>query len=82
MSTPAPKPRWYHLTPDRLVLLLLAVECLLLLSDRLDWPAWHKGCAVLVAVASVGIALAVMVVWFAMPNPEAPCKTGPSGLLS
>ena len=39
----APKPHWFHLTPDRLVLLLLAAEGLLWLSDRLGWPAWHKG---------------------------------------
>jgi hypothetical protein len=26
MTTPNPQPRWYRLTPDRLVLLLLAVE--------------------------------------------------------
>ena len=46
--------RWYRLTPDRLVLLLLVVEALLWLSDRLGWPAWHKGYAVLTAVAVVG----------------------------
>jgi hypothetical protein len=58
--------RWLHLTPDRLVLLLLAVEGLLWLSDRLGWPAWHKGYAVLVAVASVGVFFLLMLLWFAI----------------
>ena len=56
----------FHLTPDRLVLLLLVVECLLWLSDRLGWPAWHKGYAVLAAVAAVGVAMMTMLVWFAL----------------
>jgi hypothetical protein len=63
--TDAPKPRWYHLTPDRLVLLLLVIEGLLCLSERLGWPAWHKGYAVLTAVASVGVAFLVTLLWFA-----------------
>ena len=41
------KPRWYCLTPDRYVLLLLVVEALLFVSNWLAWPAWHKGYAVL-----------------------------------
>ncbi len=56
----------YHLTPDRLVLLMLAVEGLLWLSDRLGWPVWHKGYAVLTAVASVGVAFLLMLAWFAV----------------
>ena len=53
----APKPRWYRLTPDRLVLLLLAVEGLLWLSERFCWFPFnqHKGWTVLIAVASVGV---------------------------
>jgi hypothetical protein len=58
------KPRWFHPTPDRLVLVLLAVEGLLWLSDRLGWPEWHKGYAVLAAVASVGVFLLLMLLWF------------------
>jgi hypothetical protein len=58
------KPRSYHLTPDRLVLLLLVIEGLLWLSERFGWPAWHKGYAVLTAVASVGVALLLMLLWF------------------
>jgi hypothetical protein len=60
----APRPRWFHLTPDRLVLLLLAAEGLLWLSDRLGWPVWHKSYAVLTAIASVGVAFLVMLLWF------------------
>ena len=43
---------------------LLAVECLLWLSERFGWLPWHKGYAVLTAVASVGVAMLAMVVWF------------------
>jgi hypothetical protein len=60
-----PKPHWYRFTPDRLIVGLLAVEVLLWLSDRLGWPVWHKGYAVLTAVAAVGVAMLVMLVWFA-----------------
>jgi len=39
-ATPAkPKLRWFHLTPDRFVAMLLALEGGLLLSERLGWPA-------------------------------------------
>ena len=56
-AVPKPSVRWFHLTPDRVVLALLAVEGLLWLSERLGWLAWHKGYAVLTAVASVGVVL-------------------------
>jgi len=42
------------------------VECLLWLSNRLDWPHWHKGFAVLVAVTSVGVVLVTLLLWFAI----------------
>ena len=58
--------RWFHLTPGRFVIGLLAVEGLLWLSDRFGWLAWHKGYAVLTGIASVGVAMLAMVVWFAM----------------
>ncbi len=57
--------RWLHLTPGRFVLALLAVEGLLWLSERFAWLAWHKGYAVLTAVASIGVAMLLMLVWFA-----------------
>ncbi|MGD0900737.1 MAG: hypothetical protein ABR915_23135 [Thermoguttaceae bacterium] len=56
--------RRLRLTPDRCVLSLLAAEALLGLSDRLGWPAWHKGYAVLAAVASVGLFFLLMLLWF------------------
>ena len=60
-----PKPtRWFHLTPDRFVIGLLVVECLLWLSERVHFPAWHKGYAVLLALTVVGVAFLVMLLWF------------------
>ena len=44
----------------------LVVECMLWLSDRLGWPAWHKGYAVLAAVATVIAATLVALDWFAI----------------
>jgi len=60
-----PKPRWFHVTPDRVILGLLIVEGLLWLSNRLGWPAWQKGYAVLTAVAAVGVAFLAMGLWLA-----------------
>ena len=56
--------RSYHSTPDRLVLLLLVAEVTLWLSDRAGWPAWHKGYAVSIAVAAVGLTLTVLLLWW------------------
>jgi hypothetical protein len=56
--------RWIRLTPGRLIAGLLIAECLLWLSNRLGWPAWHKGYAVLTGVASVGVVLAAMLLWW------------------
>ena len=56
--------RWFHLTPGRFVLALLAVEVLLWLSERFGWLGWHKGYAVLTGVAVVGVAMLLMLVWF------------------
>ena len=58
------KRRWYCPTPGWLVLGSLAVTGLLWLSNWLGWPAWHKGYAVLAAVAGVGMVLAVMLLWW------------------
>ena len=58
--------RWFHLTPGRFVLGLLAVEGLLWLSDRFGWLGWHKGYAVLTGVAVVGVGMLGMFVWFAV----------------
>ncbi len=55
--------RWFHLTPGRVVIGLPAVEGLFWLSERFQWPAWHKGYAVLAAVASVGLTMLLMLLW-------------------
>ena len=61
-----PRPRWYRLTPERVVLGLLALEGLLLLSERFEWFAFnrHKGWAVLICLATVGAAFVLMFLWF------------------
>ena len=65
MIDPAPKTRWYRLTPDRYVILgLLVVVCLLWLSERFGWLPWHKGYAVLTALAVVGVTFVGMLLWF------------------
>lgn len=63
MTEPKPHSCWCRLTPDRVVLLLLVMGCLLWLSNRLGWPAWQKGYAVLVALALIGIAAVLMLLW-------------------
>ena len=54
--------RWFRLTPDRVVLGLLAVEGFLILSERFEWFAFnrHKGWTMLIAAASVGLAMVLM----------------------
>jgi len=64
MSIPESRLRCFRLTPGRLITILLVVECLLWLSNRLDWPHWHKGYAVLLTVTSVGVVLIAMLLWF------------------
>ena len=63
--TDAPKPRWYRLSPDRFVIGLLAVECLLWLSERFQWFGFnhHKGWAVLLAVGMIVATAFLMVYW-------------------
>jgi hypothetical protein len=60
------KPRWFHLTPGRWLFVLLLMEGLLWLSDRSGWPEWHKGYAVLIAIACVGLAMWLMLFWLAV----------------
>ncbi|MGO9270418.1 MAG: hypothetical protein ACLQOO_09230, partial [Terriglobia bacterium] len=64
MTDSASKPRWYRPTPDHFVIGLLVVECVLWLSDRFQWPTWHKGYAVLIAVAAVGVVFVAMLLRF------------------
>jgi len=62
-----PKPRWHHLSPDRLIVGFLAVEGFLLLSEQFQWFAFNekKGWTVLIAVALVCLAVVVMLLWLA-----------------
>jgi len=66
-NVPALKRRWYRLTPDRFLAALLAVEGLLLLSERFEWFEFnrHKGWTVLVGVATLGVAVLLLFLWFA-----------------
>ena len=59
-ETSKPKLRWFHATPGRLLVVLLAVEGILFLSER--W--FPKGWAVLIAIASVIAAMVLMLLWF------------------
>ncbi len=65
MPESRPKRRWYHITPDRLIVGLLAVEGFLLLSEWFQWFAFNekKGWTVLIAVAAVCVAVVVMLLW-------------------
>ena len=61
------KRRWLRLTPDRIVFLLLAAEGILFLSEHFHWFAFNekKGWTVLIAVASVGLAMLLLLVGLA-----------------
>jgi len=65
MSESRPNRRWYHITPDRLIIGLLAVEGFLFLSEWFQWFAFNekKGYTVLIAVAAVCLLVVVMLVW-------------------
>lgn len=54
--------RWFHPTPDRLILVLLAVEGLLFMADWFRWLP--KGWPVLIGIAAVGAVMLLMVLWF------------------
>jgi len=56
-----PKLHWFRLAPHHCLVMLLAVDGLLWLSNRLGWPSWHKGYAVLTAVAAM---MLLMLLWF------------------
>jgi hypothetical protein len=62
-ALPKPSIRWFDPTPGRLLAALLAVEGVLWLSERFGWLPWHKGYAVLTAVAGVGALLGVLLLW-------------------
>ena len=56
--------RWFHLSPDRFVLLLLVVEACLLPAEWFDWLP--KGYALLTALASILAVTLLMFLWFAI----------------
>ena len=66
-TTAPPKRRWFHITPDRIVVLLLAVDGVLFFSERFRCFGFNenKGWTVLIAVTSVGLALLVLLVGLA-----------------
>ena len=65
-SAASSRPRWYRPTPGRLLPVLLAVEGFLWLSERFRWFPFNqqKGWTVLIAIASVGVFLLLMLGWF------------------
>ena len=65
MTSPSPKPRWYHLSPDRLIVGLIAIQVFLLLSEQFQWFTFNekKGWTVLIAIGVVCVAVAVMLLW-------------------
>ena len=81
MADPAPKARWYRLTPERLIVALLLVECLLWLSQRFQWFGFnhHKGWSVLIAVAVVGAAFLLMLLWLMAACSSADGSSSASG---
>lgn len=62
MTAPELKRRWFHPTPGKLLIVLLAMEGILFLSNWFHWIP--KGWAVLIAIAAVGLFLIVMLLWF------------------
>jgi hypothetical protein len=65
MSDPTPQRRWFHPSPTWLIVGLLLVEGGLWLSERFQWPTWHKGYAVLIAIAVVGVVFVAILLWLA-----------------
>ena len=65
-AMPTPKLCRLHVTPGRVLAALLVVEGLLWLSERFAWLPWHKGYAVLTAMAVVAVALLGMMLWFVL----------------
>jgi hypothetical protein len=65
-DAPTPKRRWYRITPERLVILLLAFEAYLLLSQ---WQCCYpfrgsRGWGSLASVAAVALTLLLLSAWF------------------
>ena len=56
--------RWFHLTPERLLLALLPIWGVLFLAEHLRWLP--KGYPVLLAVTSMVVILVLLVLWLAV----------------
>jgi hypothetical protein len=65
-DTYPPKPRWYHLTPDRCVIGLLLVVGVLSLSEWFCWFPFNeqKGWTVLIALGTVCVAVLLLLSLF------------------
>ena len=63
---PAGRPRWYFLSPGRILPVLLAIEGFLLLCERFCWFDLHKGYIVLIAVGVVGPAVLLLLLYLAV----------------
>jgi hypothetical protein len=62
MSDRTASTRWYHLTPDRFVIILLAVEASLFACNEVHWLP--KGYAVLITAVVVVAAMFFLALWF------------------
>ena len=62
-----PNHGWLHLTPGQLIMSLLSLEGFELLSEHFCWFRFneHKGYAVLITLASLGMSTLLMLGWFA-----------------
>jgi energy-converting hydrogenase Eha subunit A len=66
MTDPIAERRWFHPARDwPIVAMLVFAEELLWLSERFQWFGFnaHKGWTVLIAVAAVGVAFVLMLLW-------------------
>jgi Leucine-rich repeat (LRR) protein len=66
MTDSTPKTRWYRLTPDRVVIVLLAIEGFMLLSERFEWFEINQSVdvAIMLTIVIVGLTLAITFLWF------------------
>jgi hypothetical protein len=58
--------RWFRLTPDRLVVALVALEGFLLLSQWFQWFAFNRHAiwSILIAAAAIVGVMLLMFIWF------------------
>ena len=58
--------RWFRLTPDRLVVALLALEGFLLLAQWFQWFAFNRHAiwSILIAASAIAATMLLMFFWF------------------